>query len=131
MCSSMQIQQVNQYFKRFISNKRNSFFLSEDVHHKNVEKIQKLSDVHFESNWNYLMALVQSIEDAYSLTVMRCQDNYCSFEFANHYRIQDKGMTKMEAIYNCCFRTLSELWNEEPSLNMKSNIEPFDEDDLS
>jgi len=37
----------------------------------------------------------------------------------------------MEAVYNCCFRTLNELWNEEPSLNMKSQIEPFDEDDLS
>ncbi|HET9571652.1 MAG TPA: hypothetical protein VFP20_09630 [Bacteroidales bacterium] len=131
MNNSVQIQEMNQYFKRFISKNQNSFFLSEDVHRKNVEKIQKLSDVHFESNWNYLMALVQSIENTYSLTEMRCQNNYCSFEFANNYRIQDKGMTKIEAIYNCCFRTLNELWNEEPSLNLKSYIEPFDEDDLS
>jgi len=131
MNNSVQIQEINQYFKRFISKNRNGFFLSEDVHFKNVERIQKLSDVHFESNWNYLMALVQSIEDAYSLTEMRSQNNYCSFEFANHYHIQDKGMTKMDAIYNCCFRTLNELWNEEPSLNLKIHIEPFDEDDLS
>jgi len=128
---SNKTKEINQYFKKFILS-HTDYFHSDELDTKIRKKLEKLSNVPFDSDWNYLMYLVQLIENMYSpfgVDGFVSKDNYFRFEFGDGERIQDKGITKMDAIYKCCYRALSAYWKGEVSPSFKLGGEPFDLDD--
>ena len=126
-----EIKIANTYCQQFIIKNQNYIYFCDKIKQKYVNNILKGNEIHFDSNWNYLMTLVQIIEEVYSVREVRMQTNYCIFEFNNDIRIQDKGMTKMNSIYNCCLRILNERWIVEINTLIESKVEPFDVLDLS
>lgn len=128
--TTSEIKKANKYLQKFVIEHQNNIFFSDKIQQKYVISIARGKEVHFDSNWNYLMTLVEIIEQVYSVREITLQNNYCCFELDNDYRIQDKGFSKLEAIYNCCFRVLKEFWKEEAIPLVQKVIEPFDEEDL-
>jgi hypothetical protein len=76
-----------------------------------------------------LMVLVMLIEKTFNSEQIITHDNYVGFNFSE-IDIQDKGMTKLEAFYLVCYKTLLELWKEGKAPISYKNNEPFDEIDL-
>ena len=76
------------------------------------------------------MTLVQVIEPVYSVRAIKVVVNNYYIEFENDIQIQDKGMSKMDAIYNCSFRTLCKFCEEETTLFIQKTLEPFNKKDL-
>lgn len=126
---SFQNQEINRYFQKFILSSQSYCHIDEP--HTNIRKnIEHLHDVPFNSDWNYLMTLVQIIENKYCRMGFASQDNYFRFELGDYKSIQDKGMTKMDAIYSCCYRTLKEYWKEDIAPPFHGGAEPFDPNEL-
>jgi len=129
-------QEINRYFQKFILLPQNHCHIENhcniDEPHANIrKKIEQLHNVPFNSDWNYLMTLVQIIENKFCRMGFVSEDNYCRFEFGDYKSIQDKGMTKMDAMYSCCYRTLKAYWKEEIAPPFHRGAEPFDPaDDL-
>lgn len=119
---------INKYFREFVL--RNKDVISFEEHsYKIIQDIEKRSDTDFHKNWNYLMVLIQIIENLYSVSKIITHDNYVGFEFTDE-TIQDKGYTKLEAYYLVCFKTLLKFWVEGKTTEVYLNMEPFDEFDL-
>ena len=125
-----EIKTVNNYFQNFVIANQSDIYFPDKIQQKYVINIAQGKEVHFESNWTYLMALLESIEKIHSIWEIKIANNYCCFELENGIRIQDKGTSKMNAIYNCCFRILNEFWKEEAIPVEQKFVEPFDEEDL-
>lgn len=120
---------INKYLREFVI-AHNDFFREADFEKNTIIKIQKRENIPFHKNWEYLMVLVQLIENKWKLEKIETCDNWVKFS-SNHFdNIQDKGMTKMEAFYLCCFKTLTKLWKEQKPPLIYENHEPFDEIDL-
>jgi hypothetical protein len=128
--TTTEIKTVNNYFQNFVIEYQSDIYFSDKIQQKYVINIAQGKEVHFDSNWNYLMTLVEIIEQVYSVREITLQNNYCCFVLDNDCRIQDKGFTKLDAIYNCCFQVLNEYWKEEATPVVQKFVEPFDEEDL-
>lgn len=123
------IKNLNKYFKDFVLAHKDSFY-QEEYERNTVENIQKNDDVPFHNNWNYLMIIVQIIEKKWHLEKIETHDNWVRFSLTDSDAFQDKGMTKIEAFYLCCFRILEHMWKEQQPPFDLENHEPFDEFDL-
>lgn len=128
--NTSEIKTVNKYFKKFVIENYNNIYFAKKKQQEYVNNILQRKSIHFESDWNYLMTLVEIIEHMFSVREINIAKNYCCFEFENDIRIQDKGMSKINAIYNCCFQALTELWKEELTPFEQKYVEPFDYVDL-
>ena len=125
--SSKEIYEVNKYFGKFVTQNANSF---DDFVLKIVKQIESNPNPPFDSDWNYLMTLVQLIEEMYCRQGFISDRNYFGFHTESGKNIQDKGETKMDAIYSCCHRALKEFWKEDPAPYFPRGCEPFDIDDF-
>lgn len=97
------------------------------------KNIHQLDEVPFDSDWNYLMFLVQLIEEQFGFDGFVSESNYFRFQGENsgkYHRIQDKQPTKMEAIYSCCVLAVKEYWKEGNAIPYSQGGEPFDIYDL-
>jgi CRISPR/Cas system CSM-associated protein Csm2 small subunit len=122
-----EIEAINSYFKQFVLQHNDSFF--DEVLDKTIKKITNQDKPDFRQNWENLIALMQIIERVYNLKSIITEDNYYRFEFHNNDNIQDKGVTKIEALYSCCYQTLKKYWNDNaPYFNR--GAEPFDVSDF-
>ncbi len=129
LTSAKEKKEINKYFRDFIIT-HNDFFSNVNPEKNTVIKIQKRENIPFHNKWEFLMVLVQLIESKWSLEKIETRDNWVRFSFNNFDGIQDKGMTKIEAFYLCCFKILSRLWKEHKPPFEYENHEPFDEIDL-
>lgn len=124
------IQKINRYFKKFISsNKRSAYF--EEPEATIIKNMEQLDEVPFDSDWNYLMTLVQLIESMYCHHGFISDRNYFRFDIPKDRSVQDKGPTKMEAIYSCCYQALNENWKEGIAPPFNRGGEPFDLYDIN
>ena len=124
---SKEIYEINQYFHKFVSQHK-GYAHFDELALSIGKQIEKIPNVPFDSDWNYLMTLVQLIENVYCNNGFESRDNYFGFHTENGQNIQDKGETKMDAIYSCCHRALKEYWKEETAPSFSRGVEPFDED---
>ena len=117
----------NQYFKKFMLSHRN--FTDGTISKKDF-KAQV--NIPFDTDWNYLMMLVCTIEDHFQVSEFVSSHNYFRFAFENRRNVQDKQPTKFEAIYSCCYEMLREFWKQEkaPVPLFSRGGEPFDENDM-
>lgn len=120
---------LNKYFKNFVLAQKDSFY-QEDYERITIENIQKNDDIPFHENWDYLMMIVQVIENIWHLEKIETHDNWVRFSFTDFDTFQDKGRTKIDAFYLCCFRVLEHMWKEQNLPFAYENHEPFDEIDL-
>lgn len=129
--SNNDYQEVNRYLKKFIlSNEASSF---DEIQATIFKKIHQLDEVPFNSDWNYLMILVQRIEEQFGFDEFVSESNYFRFQSGNsgeYQSIQDKQPTKMEAIYSCCVLAVKEYWKEGKAIPYSRGGEPFDINDL-
>lgn len=73
----------------------------------------KCEDLKFNSDWNWLMEVVEKIETLESIGIdfyKGCIDVYN--EETNLIRINRKGLTKIEAVYNACLEFIN-WYNEQ------------------
>lgn len=116
----------NQYFKKFLL--LHGDFLDSKISKKDFES---QLNIPFDTDWNYLMMLVCTIEDFFKVSEFVSHRNY--FRFAlRETNVQDKRSRKFEAIYSCCYKFLNEYWKQEeaPLPLFELGGEPFDEIDL-
>ncbi|MBS1775986.1 MAG: hypothetical protein IPK18_00520 [Sphingobacteriales bacterium] len=125
--TNKEIKAINLYFKEFVLQHNDYFF---DKHlEKTIKKIESETETDFSENWENLIALMQIIERTYNLKAIITENNYYRFEFHNAENIQDKGATKIDALFSCCYQTLRKYWNENaPYFNR--GVEPFDISDF-
>lgn len=122
-----EIKAVNSYFKEFVL-QHNDYFFDEQLD-KTIKKIAIEKETNFNENWDSLIALMQIIERVYNLKSIITENNYYRFEFHKEENIQDKGATKIEALFSCCYQTLRKYWNKNaPYFN--SGVEPIDINDF-
>lgn len=122
-----EIKTINSYFKEFVL-QHNDYFFDEQLD-KTIKKIATETETDFSENWENLIAVMQIVERVYDLKSIITENNYCRFEFLNDENIQDKGATKIEALFSCCYQTLKKYWNENaPYFNR--GVEPFDISDF-
>ena len=126
---SKEIYEINQYFHKFVSQHKD-YFHFDDIAVRIGKQIENIPNVPFDSDWNYLMTLVQLIEEIYCHHGFISDRNYFGFHTETGQNIQDKGDTKMDAIYSCCHKALKEYWKEETAPLFSRGVEPFDEDDF-
>lgn len=122
-------QEINRYFKIFVTTHMSGYYFDEPEA-TIIKNMEQLDEVPFDSDWNFLMTLVQLIEKKYCYQGFVSDRNYFRFEIEDHRFIQDKGPTKMDAIYSCCLNTLINYWKEEKAPFFYQGGEPFDLDDL-
>lgn len=122
-----EIYVINQYFGKFVLQHIGSF---DEIALKIAKQIENNHNAPFDSDWNYLMTLVQLIENRYCTNGFESADNYFGFHTETCQNIQDKGETKMDAIYSCCHRALKEFWKDEPAPFFPRGCEPFDKEDF-
>lgn len=122
-----EIKAINSYFKDFVLQHNDSFF--DEVLDKSIKKIETENETDFSENWENLIVLMQIIERVYNLKSIITEKNYYRFEFLNSENIQDKGATKIEALFSCCYQTLKKYWNEKAP-NYNNGVEPFDISDF-
>lgn len=118
-----EIKAVNFHFKKFVLEKNH--YSSDTELNKLIDKISKDNEADFSKNWENIICLTQMIENVYNVKSIVTEDNYFRFEFNNNENIQDKGETKIEALFGCCYKTLKKYWNEKAP-NLNNGIEPFD-----
>lgn len=124
-----EIKITNKYFRDFVLAHKNSNRFSD---HENliIENIVKETYIPFNQSWDYLMILVQLIEEKWRLELIETKYNWVRFTINEFSGFQDKGSNKFMALYSCCYITLSNLWKEQkPPFKYHFN-EPFDEIDL-
>ena len=126
--TKLEIQKINDYFKTFVLEHRNAVSFDE-ILNKNIIKIETTLNVNFHNNWEYLMTLTLIIEKVYNVQSIVTEDNYFRFELTNDERIQDKGSTKIEALFSCCYQVL-EKYNIEKLPYFNRGSEPFDLEDF-
>ncbi len=120
---------LNKYFRDFVLAHKDCLY-QEDYEKKTLIKIQKREYIPFDKSWEYLMVVVQMIENKWNLEKIETNRNWVCFTIDNYDGFGDKGMNKLEAFYLCCFKTLENLWKgQKPPFNYE-NHEPFDEFDL-
>lgn len=118
---------INSYFKEFVLQHSDYFF--DELLDKTIKKIESEIETDFCRNWENLIALMQIIERTYNLKSIITENNYYRFEFHDAENIQDKGATKIDALFSCCYQTLKRYWNENaPYFNR--GVEPFDISDF-
>lgn len=122
-------REINRYFKIFVTTHISDSYFDEPES-TIMGNIKQLDEIPFDSDWNYLMTLVQLIEDLYAHRGFVSDRNYFRFELGNEEFIQDKGPTKIDAIYSCCLNTLINYWKAENAPPFYLGCEPFDKDDL-
>ena len=122
---SKELNEINQYFRKFVSHYKDYIHFDE-ITFRIAKQIANTPGAPFDSDWNYLMTLVQLIEVIYCRHGFISQDNYFRFELENNERIQDKGSNKMDAIYSCCHRVLKEYWKDEAAPHLNRGCEPFE-----
>lgn len=122
-----EIKAINSYFKEFVLQHNDYFF--DELLDKIIKKIESEIETDFSENWENLIAVMQIIERVYTLQSIITENNYYRFEFLNSENIQDKGATKIEALFGCCYQTLRKHWNKNaPYFNR--GFEPFDISDF-
>jgi hypothetical protein len=121
-----EIKKLNSYFRDFIISKNcKDHFYKDSAEYQTILYIEKVEDISFHNNWEYMMALIISIEKLYNLSSIDTRDNYVRFMFESRGGIQDKGFDKLNAFYLCCFKALEVLWKEKkPPFSYESG-EPF------
>lgn len=125
-----EIKTLNKYFREFVIAHNYSSSWPEDPMNRTVEKIQKHKNIPFHSSWDYLMVVVEIIEQEWRFEKIIIQINWVRLISDEFGTFQDKGSNKIEALYLCCFRVLAELWKDQkPPIVYKSH-EPFDDIDL-
>lgn len=129
LINTREIKVINKYFRDFTI-AHSDFFRNDDYENNLLLKIQKKENIPFHKNWEFIMILVQIIEKKWQLEKIETHDNWVRFSFDNGGGIQDKGMTKIEAFYLCCFKIIAKLWKEHKPPFSYQNMEPFDEIDL-
>ena len=118
-----EIKAINSYFKEFVL-QHNDYVFDEQLD-KAIKKIECETETDFSENWENLIAVMQIIERVYNLKSIITENNYYRFEFHKEENIQDKGATKIEALFSCCYQTLRKYWNNNaPCYNR--GVEPFD-----
>ncbi len=122
-----EIKAINSYFKDFVLQHNDSFF--DELLDKTIKKIETEYETDFSENWENLTALMQVIERVYNLKSIITESNYYRFEFLNDENIQDKGATKIEALFSCCYQTLKKYWSENAP-NYNNGVEPFNISDF-
>lgn len=124
-----EIKITNKYFRDFVLEHKDSNIFS-DYENLIIENIVKETYIPFNQSWDYLMILVQLIEEKWRLELIETEYNWVRFTINKFSGFQDKGSNKFMAFYSCCYITLSNLWKEQkPPFNYHFN-EPFDEIDL-
>lgn len=124
--NNSEIKEINLYFKKFVSQYDDFYF---DVQlNATIKKINNETETDFSENWENLIALMEIIERIYNVKSIVTENNYFRFEFHDG-NIQDKGVTKIDALYSCCYKTLKKYWSETIP-NFNRGLEPFDLDDL-
>jgi hypothetical protein len=121
--------EINRYLKKFVLTYMKGSYLNEPEA-TIIKNMEQLDEVPFDSDWNYLMTLVQLIEDLYAHGGFVSDRNYFRFETGKYQHIQDKGINKMDATYSCCVQALIKNWKEEKAPPFSRGAEPFDIDDL-
>lgn len=126
--STQKIQAVNNYCKEFLLGHKEMMFNYEieDV----IKEMSGKDNLDFTSDWKYLMILVQTLEIVFEIKSIVIEDNYCRFEFKTLEPIQDKGRTKKQAVFQCCYRALDILWNK-PAPVYEFGSEPFANEELT
>jgi len=120
-------KRINKYFRGFVIQNKNAIW--ENGYSDIIKEIENKKEVFFNSDWNYLMALILTIENVFNIEEIISHYNYVRFKFEN-ITIQDKGSSKLEAYYIVCFKTLKEFWKDGDTVVSYENHEPFDEIDL-
>lgn len=122
-----EIKAINTYFREFVLQQNDYFF--DEILGKTIKKIASDTETEFSQNWENLIALMQIIERVYNLKSIVTEDNYYRFEFHNDENIQDKGPTKIDALFSCCYQTIKKYWDRKaPYFNR--GVEPFGVDDF-
>ena len=122
-----EIIEINSYFKNFLMEHIDGF--SKESSRETVNGIGNQENIDFSKDWNYLILLMETIEHVYDFKSIVTEKNYFRFEFHDGENIQDKGSTKIEALYSCIYQTLRKFWGRNPP-NFNRGVEPFDEIDL-
>lgn len=123
-----EITAINSYFKKFLVQHRDEY--SDELFKETVAKIESEGNTDFLKNWNNLMILLETIERIYDVKSIITERNYFRIEFHDNQNVQDKGSTKIEALFGCCYQILEKYWKEKaPYFNR--GFEPFDEIDLA
>lgn len=117
-----ELNEINSYLKEFILQHKEYSF--DELLNKTVKNIESENEIDFSENWENLIALMQIVERVYNLKSIITESNYYKFEFHNDENIQDKGATKIEALFSCCYQTLKKYWKKDvPTFN--NGVEPF------
>lgn len=125
--TNQELEKINAYFKDFVIENRYCYSF-DTVLEENIKKIIDKTQPTFHKSWDELTTLMLIIEEVYNVKSIITEKNYYRFEFQNNKRIQDKGSTKIDALFSCCYRTLEKYWKTEaPYFNR--GVEPFDLDD--
>ena len=127
---SKEIKALNNYFREFVLAHNYCSPWSQDSMNRTFEKIQKQKNTPFHSSWDYLMIVVEIIEEEWGFEKIIIQANWVRFISDKFGTFQDKGSSKIEALYLCCFRILTELWKEQKPPFVYKSHEPFDDIDL-
>ena len=125
--TNQELEKINAYFKDFIIEHK-GYTSFDTVLEENIKIIEAKSKPTFHKSFDNLTSLMLIIEKVYNIESIITHRNYYRFEFPNNKRIQDKGSTKMDALFSCCYQTLEKYWKTEaPYFNR--GVEPFDLDD--
>ena len=123
-----ELKAINSYFREFVLlNKNNGYFYGPIE--ESLKKIEAEKEIDFNLRWEYLIVLMTIVEKVYDVKSIITERNYFRFEFHNDQNIQDKGETKIDALFSCCYQTLKKYWNvKAPFFNR--GVEPFDSTDF-
>lgn len=130
--NKFQIHQLNNYFREFVV--ANTNYFHSDQKSDAFYMILKNETIPFNRSWDYLMIVVEIIESKWGewgRTKIEMHNNVARFELGENKVFQNKGITKLEALYSCCFEALEELWKDKTPPFKYSSHEPFDEIDLA
>jgi hypothetical protein len=120
------LNRLNAYLTEYVKEK-GTYHISMDNIFDELNQENKV--INFNSDWNYLMSLLEIIEENEPVEKMICDKNYFKLQaIKDDSSVQDKGSTKMEAIFHVCIQFLSTHWKMAP-YNTRTS-EPFDKEDL-
>ncbi len=123
------INETDSYFKRFAIQHKD-YLIFDELSEKTIAIIESEIQTNFTSNWRNLIVLMQIIERVYKLKSIITEENYFRFEFRDDENIQDKGATKIDALYSCCYQTLRKYWKEDVTvINLEVDSHDVDEFD--
>jgi len=123
-----EMENINVFLKKILIESEDDYFLT-DKQKIIFTKLKQDKKANFNSDWNYLMLLINYLEQKYQISKIEISTNYCRFEFGDELAEQDKGMELIDAVFSVCYKTI-ERFSKDETPKFSRGVEPFDEIDL-